>query len=88
MENRNILSDLEHYEGARVKTYAMKTVEQIKDGQAIELGYNSFRDLVLNPKQDMKMNHINWCVERSMVEYADQCVYKAADGIFDALIKK
>lgn len=50
----------------------MKTIQQIKDCQAIELGYNSFADLVLHPKKDMKMNHINWCIERSMQEYAEQ----------------
>lgn len=50
----------------------MKTIEQIKDCQAIDLGYNSFRDLVLNPKKDMAMIHLNWCIERSMKEYAKQ----------------
>lgn len=49
----------------------MKTIEQIKDCQAIDLGYNSFADLVLNPKKDMKMNHLNWCIERSMKEYSE-----------------
>lgn len=52
----------------------MKTIDQIKDCQAIELGYNSFRDLVLNPKKDMAMEHLKLCVNRSMEEYADQCV--------------
>jgi hypothetical protein len=50
----------------------MKTIEQIKDCQAIDLGYNSFRDLVLNPKKDMSLMHLNWCIERSMKEYAGQ----------------
>ncbi len=50
----------------------IKTIDQIKDCQTIDLGYNSFRDLVLNPKKDMAINHLNWCIERSMKEYADQ----------------
>lgn len=47
----------------------MKTIEQIKDCQSIDLGYNGFADLVLHPKKDMKMNHLNWCFERSIKEY-------------------
>lgn len=50
----------------------MKTINQIKDCQAIDLGYNSFRDLVINPKKDMQMHHLTLCIERSMEEYADQ----------------
>lgn len=68
-ENRNLPSQFKEYIESLNN---MKTIEQIKDCQAIDLGYNSFRDLVLNPKQDMKMNHLNLCIERSMKEYADQ----------------
>ena len=50
----------------------MKTIDQIKDCQAIELGYNSFRDLFLNPKKDMSLYHLNICIERCMMEYAKQ----------------
>lgn len=50
----------------------MKTIEQIKDCQAIGLGYNSFRDLVLNPKKDMALMHLNWCIEKSIKEYGNQ----------------
>lgn len=62
----------------------MKTLQQIKDCQAIDLGYNSFSDLVLNPKRDMKMNHLNWCIERSMEEYKYQHV-KALEAELDRL---
>lgn len=72
MENRNMPSDFESFDGPKYD----KTIDQIKDCHAINLGYNSFRDLVLNPKQDMKINHINWCVERSMIEYAEQEIKK------------
>lgn len=52
----------------------MKTIDQVKDCQAISLGYNSFRDLVINPKQDMQMYHLRLCIEKSMEEYAQQAI--------------
>lgn len=64
----------------------MKTIDQIKDCQAIELGYNSFRDLVFNPKQDMKINHLNWCIEESMKEYAVQVASKSLLCAYEKII--
>jgi hypothetical protein len=78
------------------RTADIKTIQQIKDGQAIVLGYNSFKDLYLNPKQDMDFQHLQWCVEKSMEEYAaqfqsttpiiaDQTNKTDADTMFNAL---
>lgn len=50
----------------------MKTINQIKDCEAIKLGYNSFKDLFLNPKKDIGFQHLQWCIEKSMHEYASQ----------------
>lgn len=48
----------------------MKTIDQIKDLQAVELGYKNFDDLVLNAKEGFGIKHLSWCVEACMREYA------------------
>lgn len=57
--------------------------QQIKDTEAIKLGYSSFRDLVINPKPLMAMEHLQTCIDNSMSAYARLQIEKDRSEVRD-----
>lgn len=65
----------------------MKTIEEIQNQEAIKLGYESFRDLLLNPKDGFKMQHTIWWNENCMKQYSSERINKFLCDVSNKIIE-